>query len=173
MKTVLSIIKEELESSAVQEDSVKKNFEIIYVPFVEIPSQLKRMFDTDQISPEEYAAKLEPYYRTTYGVGADQDDAILSLGNDFEDNNEVVGAKERYAIGEANEAGYEPPIKASMVVMSHLSDAQELSGGSQVSNHINFAKYIILQTKGDLTQMIEPDKMWQDFSIKYGGKSVD
>jgi len=57
--------------------------------------------------------------------------------------------------------------KASMVVMSHLSDAQELIGfvcGSEASERINFAKYIILQTKGDLTQEIDADEMYKRFT---------
>ena len=55
---------------------------------------------------------------------------------------------------------------AKMVVMSHLSDAQEMIGfmcGSEASERINFAKYIILQTKGDLTQDIDPDAMYTKF----------
>lgn len=56
--------------------------------------------------------------------------------------------------------------KASMVVMSHLSDAQEMisfccNGGA--SESINFAKYVVLQTKGDLTQEIDEQAMYQDF----------
>jgi hypothetical protein len=57
-------------------------------------------------------------------------------------------------------------IKASMVVMSHLSDAQEEmnNAGNRIANHrINFVKYIILETNGDLTKEIDPDKMYDDF----------
>jgi hypothetical protein len=57
-------------------------------------------------------------------------------------------------------------IKASMVVMSHLSDAQELISyccGSSASEDINFAKYVILQTKGDLNQEINADEMYKEF----------
>lgn len=57
-------------------------------------------------------------------------------------------------------------MKASFVVMSHLSDAQEMISyvcGSSASESINFAKYIILQTKGDLNQMIDADKMYKEF----------
>lgn len=53
-----------------------------------------------------------------------------------------------------------------MVVMSHLSDAQELinySCGSSANEDINFAKYVILQCKGDLTQEINPDEMYKEF----------
>ena len=57
-------------------------------------------------------------------------------------------------------------IKAQMVVMSHLSDAQEeLNMGLKVSvdSHINFAKYVILQTNGDLNTMIDADMLWNLF----------
>jgi hypothetical protein len=61
-------------------------------------------------------------------------------------------------------------IKASIVVMSHLSDAQELIGfndnadiSKRINNHINFAKYIILKTNGDLTKEIDPDKIYEEF----------
>jgi hypothetical protein len=57
--------------------------------------------------------------------------------------------------------------KASIVVMSHLSDAQEqVSLGlhpTDINRHINFAKYVMLQTKGDLTQEIDPDAMYEEF----------
>lgn len=57
-------------------------------------------------------------------------------------------------------------IKASTVVISHLSDAQELISylcSSEAQERINFAKYIILQCQGDLTQEIYPDKMYAEF----------
>jgi len=98
-KTVSSIISEVYESLALREFGGKKNFEIIYVPFVEIPSNLQKMYNEELLTPEEYAARLEPYYRTAYGVGANEDEAILSLGDDFEDKNEVVRTKERFGIG--------------------------------------------------------------------------
>jgi hypothetical protein len=57
--------------------------------------------------------------------------------------------------------------KASMVVMSHLSDAQECIGIGMsqegANKRINFAKYVIIQTDGDLTKEIDPDQMWKDF----------
>jgi hypothetical protein len=59
-------------------------------------------------------------------------------------------------------------MKASMVVMSHLSDAQEMISyvcGSSASEEINFAKYIILQTKGDLNQEIDADQMYLSFLL--------
>jgi len=58
---------------------------------------------------------------------------------------------------------------AKIVVMSHLSDAQELTtttSGVQAKIHISFAKFIILRTKGDLTQEIDPDALWDEFVDK-------
>jgi hypothetical protein len=61
-------------------------------------------------------------------------------------------------------------IKASIVVMSHLSDAQEMltyrNMVNEANKHINFTKYIIIQTEGDLTKKIDVDKMWVDFMNK-------
>ena len=74
----------------------KKKFEIVYVPFSEIPTNLQKAFNEGTLSAEEYAARLEPFYRTTYGNGGNEDEAILSLGDDFEDNNEVVTAHEQF-----------------------------------------------------------------------------
>ena len=58
-------------------------------------------------------------------------------------------------------------LKASFVVMSHLSDIQEeisinhcLTG----YNRANFIKYIIRECKGDLNTEINPDEMWEAFS---------
>ncbi|MDZ7785979.1 MAG: hypothetical protein U5L95_02550 [Candidatus Saccharibacteria bacterium] len=58
-------------------------------------------------------------------------------------------------------------MKASMVVMSHLSDAQEIishTNGDEATKRINFAKFIILRTGGDLTQEIDPDALWEEFT---------
>jgi len=55
---------------------------------------------------------------------------------------------------------------AKLVIFSHLSDAQELIGysdGLEASKRINFAKYVILQTSGDLNTLIDPIKMYEDF----------
>ena len=57
-------------------------------------------------------------------------------------------------------------MKASMVVMSHLSDAQEMIGfvcGDSAVESINFAKYVISVTNGDLTQEIDEQEMYQSF----------
>jgi hypothetical protein len=62
--------------------------------------------------------------------------------------------------------------KASIVVMSHLSDIQEeISMGyadNGIKYHINFVKYIILQTGGDLNKEIDPDVMFKEFGKKHG-----
>jgi len=60
--------------------------------------------------------------------------------------------------------------KASIVVMSHLSDAQELtlnSSGIEAIKHINFVKFIILQCNGDLNQEIDADKLWAKFLMQH------
>jgi hypothetical protein len=62
-------------------------------------------------------------------------------------------------------------VKAKIVIMSHLSDAQEMIGFSQSSDaieRINFAKYLLLHCGNDLEQEIDADYMYQMFqeSIK-------
>lgn len=57
---------------------------------------------------------------------------------------------------------------AKLVAFSHLSDAQEMINGmcaSEARERINFVKYVILQTKGDLNTLIDPNKMWADFMV--------
>jgi len=54
--------------------------------------------------------------------------------------------------------------EAKMICMSHLSDVQELVGNNaDVLNRLNFVKKIIIDTKGDLTQIIDPDALWKEF----------
>ena len=56
--------------------------------------------------------------------------------------------------------------KAQMVVMSHLSDAQEMAAihcSNSSNSQINFVKYVIMHCKGDLNQEIEPDTLWAEF----------
>jgi hypothetical protein len=58
-------------------------------------------------------------------------------------------------------------LKANLVVMSHLSDAQEMLSHSNprwANDHINFAKYIILHCKGDLNKEIDTDLLWTEFA---------
>ncbi len=53
--------------------------------------------------------------------------------------------------------------------MSHLSDAQEIINTQTevgATQHINFAKYIILQCGGDLNKEIDPDELWDAFKTR-------
>ena len=56
--------------------------------------------------------------------------------------------------------------KALIVVMSHLSDAQEamncFGNCIEAQNHINFAKYICFHVV-DLSKEIDPDAMYESF----------
>ena len=56
-------------------------------------------------------------------------------------------------------------VKAMIVVMSHLSDAQEIISYDprSASERINFAKYVMLQTSGDLNVEIDADEMYSNF----------
>jgi hypothetical protein len=57
-------------------------------------------------------------------------------------------------------------VKASIVVMSHLSDAQELmnnAGNREANIHINFAKYLIFHLGSDLRVEIDPDDWYERF----------
>lgn len=52
------------------------------------------------------------------------------------------------------------PVKASIVVMSHLSDVE-------IDGHVwrlEFIKFIILTLDGDLNQQIDPDAMYAEFT---------
>jgi hypothetical protein len=60
-------------------------------------------------------------------------------------------------------------VKASIVVMSHLSDIQEannmrLKVPQSMNATINFVKFIILKTNGNLNQEINADQMWEAFT---------
>jgi len=60
--------------------------------------------------------------------------------------------------------------KASMVVFSHLSDAQEImikTSGVEAAQNINFCKFIILECNGDLNQEIDADTMYYKFLRKW------
>ena len=55
--------------------------------------------------------------------------------------------------------------KASLIVMSHLSDAQEMLSHSNLvwaNDHINFAKYVILRIR-DLNKEIDAEILWLDY----------
>jgi hypothetical protein len=56
--------------------------------------------------------------------------------------------------------------KAVMVVMSHLSDAQEEISTNAINHRLDFVKYIILQCEGDLTKYINVDAMYEVFNNK-------
>ena len=67
-----------------------------------------------------------------------------------------------------NNNQYTQPMetKASFIVMSHLSDAQEQSAMGlklSVQSHVNFAKYVISECNGDLNKLIDADLMWTKF----------
>jgi hypothetical protein len=61
-------------------------------------------------------------------------------------------------------------IKASLVVMSHLSDIQEQLNWqlteverNEIADNINFVKFLILQCNGNLNQEIDADEMWKKY----------
>ena len=60
--------------------------------------------------------------------------------------------------------------KASIVVMSHLSDAQEEIkmgyANNGVIHNINFVKFIVLKTDGDLTKEIDANELWVEFNSR-------
>ena len=63
------------------------------------------------------------------------------------------------------------PIKASMVIMSHLSDAQELisfenAHSLDANESINFAKFLILKYTNTDTE-IDPDLEYKEFTEKH------
>lgn len=55
--------------------------------------------------------------------------------------------------------------KASIIVMSHLSDANiEININSiQAQKRIEFVKFLVFKLNGNLNQEIEPDKYWDEF----------
>jgi hypothetical protein len=54
-------------------------------------------------------------------------------------------------------------VKASITVMSHLSDAQVRPNDPMSKHHINFAKYIILQTNGNLNKEVDVNTLWEKY----------
>lgn len=57
-------------------------------------------------------------------------------------------------------------VKASLVVMSHLSDAQEEmnnAGNRTANHHINFAKYLIFHLGNDLNVEIDGNVWYEKF----------
>ena len=63
-------------------------------------------------------------------------------------------------------------LKAQMVIMSHLSDAEEatLMGDTETSlKHIKFAKFLILKSDGNLNKLFEESElndMWSSLFTK-------
>ena len=67
-------------------------------------------------------------------------------------------------------------MDAKIICMSHLSDVQELNSFTfgendherteEIQLRLNFVKYIMLETKGDLTKEIDADKMYKEFLEK-------
>ena len=57
-------------------------------------------------------------------------------------------------------------VKANIVVMSHLNDAEKLitlKNWVEASKHINFVKYILIRISGNMTKKIDADKLWSEF----------
>jgi hypothetical protein len=59
--------------------------------------------------------------------------------------------------------------KAEIVVMSHLSDLDGEMGRNPKRDEmrIGFIKFVILKLRGNLTQYINPDKMFEDYKKEY------
>jgi hypothetical protein len=65
-------------------------------------------------------------------------------------------------------------VKASIVIMSHLSDVQEMlncelnrAKKQDIQIKINFAKFVMMQCDGDLNQEINPDEMFEDYTKRF------
>lgn len=61
--------------------------------------------------------------------------------------------------------------KVQMIVMSHLSDVQEIQRTlmspndiKTVNNKINFVKFCILQYRGNLAMECNPSALWSKFA---------
>jgi hypothetical protein len=58
-------------------------------------------------------------------------------------------------------------LKISMIMMSHLSDAQECSHDIKLQNtHINFVKFLILK-HDNINVNVNADDEFKDFSTKH------
>jgi len=61
-------------------------------------------------------------------------------------------------------------LKSKIVAMSHLSDAEEniLTGNEEMAfKHIKFAKFLIMESLGDLNKVFSEDKlneMWKQIN---------
>lgn len=52
--------------------------------------------------------------------------------------------------------------KASLVIMSHLSDVQEMSSNTQVRDKINFVKFLLMKYP-NVSTAIDADEEYQKF----------
>ena len=52
--------------------------------------------------------------------------------------------------------------KASLVIMSHLSDIQEMSSNTQVRDKINFVKFLLMKYS-NVSTAIDADEEYQKF----------
>jgi hypothetical protein len=61
-------------------------------------------------------------------------------------------------------------LKASIVIMSHLSDAQEPIEKELANHHINFAKFLVMKYK-DTSVEINPDEDYVEYLRKHSSKT--
>jgi hypothetical protein len=91
-------------------------------------------------------------------------DLFKELGDIFKLQGEIIKMQANETPIETEKLEAPAPIeKASLIVMSHLSDAQESNIKPNSDLNINFAKFIIMWCKGDLTQEIDGDEMWEKY----------
>ena len=57
-------------------------------------------------------------------------------------------------------------VKASVVIMSHLSDIQEMFSSKQLNDKINFAKFLLIKYP-NVSTSIDPDEEYQEFKNKF------
>ena len=63
------------------------------------------------------------------------------------------------------------PMKASLFIMSHLSDAQETSNPLNASHHINFAKFLLLKYPNTDSVVEDIDEDYKEFVAKRSSKA--
>ena len=56
---------------------------------------------------------------------------------------------------------------ARLIIMSHLSDVQELSNDRRINGRINFAKYLISKYSKNLMVEIDPEADYEEFNKKF------
>lgn len=135
--------------------------------------QKKGLQEVQDYSGEEYQRKIHfPYDLAREIIIMATKDARVDV-NDF-----LEELKNRYIpdvlnnANDLNENQYqdESGTKASIVVASHLSDAQiEMSTNRELAKvRMNFIKFIVNKLDGNLNQRINPDKMFEDYVQYYG-----